>query len=576
MITRICLAVLVLIVSGCARKPAAEVADLVIMGTNIVTMNPAQPEATALAVRGGKIAYVGDDAGAEKWIGEKTRVLKPAGVTVLPGLIDTHIHLMDGALNLEYCALSDQKLTYAEMAPFVRECVARTPGDGWVVMYGVNTPALSADLKALDSLLPHRPLLLWGTDGHTGLTNSAGLKRAGVGRDTPDPPGGLFGRDRNGALTGLLADTAVDVVTDQLDKPTPEKRERVLLKSLHDLAGAGITTFMEANADAETVATYVSLARKHQLPARVSFALHTSGATTDEEFSHLKGLRTLAESQPQLRADVIKLFEDGGMEYPLQTAAMLEPYAAPNGKPGKNRGELRYEIGPLTEFVRRADAEGFGIHMHAIGDRAARVGLDAFAAARAWGSKRSYSFAHLELVDPADIPRFRELDVTASMQLQWARPDNYTVEAVLPYIGPERQARLYPARSLWAAGARIAGGSDWNVSTYNPFEAMAIAMSRTNPEHPQWGVLGKGEELTLREMLLAYTVNAAQMLEREAEVGSPQPGKAANIVVLDRRLDDSSTSAEVLASKVVYPFNDGTYLRRPAGNERTKQSAHNS
>ena len=214
--------------------------------------------------------------------------------------------------------------------------------------------------------------------------------------------------------------------------------------------------------------------------------------------------------------------------------------------------------------MRRADAEGFGIHIHAIGDRAARVGLDAFAAARAQGSKRSYSFAHLELVDPDDIPRFRELDVTASLQLQWARPDNYSVDAVLPYIGPERQARLYPERTLWAAGARVAGGSDWDVSTYNPFEAMAIAMSRTNPEEPQRGVLGKGEELTLREMYTAYTVNAAHMLERDSEVGSLELGKAANIIVLDRRLDDSSSSADVLATKVVYTFNDGAQLIGPS------------
>ena len=136
----------------------------------------------------------------------------------------------------------------------------------------------------MDALLPDRPLLLWGADGHTGFANSIGLKRVGVARDTPDPTGGRFGRDRNGALTGLLADDALDFVIEQLDKPTPEKRERVLVKALHDLAAAGITTFMEADADAETVGTYVSLARKNQLPARVSLALHTTGGTTDEEF----------------------------------------------------------------------------------------------------------------------------------------------------------------------------------------------------------------------------------------------------------------------------------------------------
>ena len=209
------------------------------------------------------------------------------------------------------------------------------------------------------------------------------------------------------------------------------------------------------------VDTHVSLARKNQLPARVTFALGSTGAASDEEFSRLKDLRKLAESQPQLRADVIKLFEDGVMEFPSQTAAMLEPYLEANGKPGKNLGRLYRETGPLVDFVRRADAEGFGIHITRLATVRRACRIDAFAAARAQGSKRSYSFAHLELVDPADIPRFRDLDVTASLQLQWHDQTTYSVDAVLPYIGPERQARLYPERSLWAAGARVAGGSDW-------------------------------------------------------------------------------------------------------------------
>jgi hypothetical protein len=485
---------------------------------------------------------------------------------VLPGLIDTHIHLMEGALGLDNCTLNDERLTLAQVAPKIRECAARTPGDSWVVVQGLNGADFTADLKAIDAVLPDRPLYLLGSDGHTGWVNSLALQRAGIDRKTPDPQGGRIDHDRSGALTGLLVDEpALQLVTRHLDKPTPEKRERVLVKALHDLAADGITTFMEANTDAETVETYVSLARKNQLPARVTIALESDGSVTDAEFARLKALRKLAETQPQLRADMIKLFEDGVIEYPLQSAALLEPYLDKNGKPTKNSGPAYFEVGPLTQFVLRADQEGFGIHIHAIGDRATRIGLDAFAAARKAGSRRPYSFAHLELVDPADIPRFKELDVTASMQLQWARPDNYTVEALLPYIGAERQARLYPAHSLWAAGARVAGGSDWDVSTYNPFEAMALAMSRTNPDEPQRGVLGKGEELTLHQMLLAYTVNAAQMLEREAELGSLQAGKAANIVVLDRRLDDSSSSAEVLAAKVVYTFNDGVQLIGPAG-----------
>jgi predicted amidohydrolase YtcJ len=150
------------------------------------------------------------------------------------------------------------------------------------------------------------------------------------------------------------------------------------------------------------------------------------------------------------------------------------------------------------------------------------------------------------------------------MQLQWAQPDNYTIDALLPYIGPERQGRLYPARSLLAADAAIAGASDWNVSTFNPFEAIAISMSRKNPRQPQRGTLAPDQALTLSEMLTAYTVNAARMLGREKDVGSLERGKTADIVVLDRQLGESSSADDVLATKVAYTFASGKMLIGPA------------
>src|SRR5262249_39708238 len=151
-----------------------------------------------------------------------------------------------------------------------------------------------------------------------------------------------------------------------------------------------------------------------------------------------------------------------------------------------------------------------------------------------------YSIAHLELIDPADLPRFKALNVFASVQLLWAQPDNYSVDALLPYIGAERQGRIYPAQSLIAAGATIVGGSDWSVSSFNPLEAMATAMSRTNPKEPQRGVLDIREALKLHEMLAAYTIDAARMLGRDADTGSLEPGKAADLIVLDRRIDDAT------------------------------------
>jgi predicted amidohydrolase YtcJ len=554
---RVCVLVAI-VLAGCGTKREQAVADLVILDGEIVTMNPTQSQAHALVAKDGKIVYIGDTENAQAWIGEQTQVLRLKGESVWPGLIDSHIHLMEGALTLDSCSFEDQQLKLAEVAPIIRECAQRTPGDGWLTLQNLNAAGFQAVRQDLDAIVPNRPLFLFAADGHVGWANTAALKRAGIDGKTPDPAGGRIEHDGKGEPTGFLIDTAVNLLSEKLEKPTPEQRERMLLRALNDLTAAGITTFMEANTSAATVRTYVDLARKKQLHSRVTFALGSEGESTDEEFARLKELRTLAESQPPLRADMIKLFNDGIMEFPTQTAAMLEPYLDAKGKPTKNLGPLYHEIGPLTEFVRRADTEGFSVHIHAIGDRAVRAALDAFADARARGSKRRYSMAHLELVDPADIPRFRQLDVIASFQLQWAQPDNYSVDAVLPYIGPERQARLYPAGSFVAAGAPIAGGSDWNVSTFNPFEAMAVATSRTNPKEPERGALGgPSEKVTLRDMLVAYTVNAARMMGREQEVGTLETGKAADLIVLDRHLDDSSSTADIRATKVVYAFTDG-------------------
>jgi predicted amidohydrolase YtcJ len=550
--------------AGCSKAPEHATANLVVLDAAIQTMNPTQPQATALAVVGGKIAYVGDEQGAQPWIGKDTRVLRAKQATVLPGLIDSHIHLMEGALSLDSCTAADAQLTIEGLEPIIRDCVANNPGDGWVIVESVNGAGFKADRRALDAIVADRPVLLWGADGHSGWTNSAGLRVGGIDRNTKDPAGGKIERDRKGEPTGFLVDDALGELTANFPKASGEKRQELLLRALHDLKAVGVTTFLEANTSEPTIDTYIALVQKNQFHRKVTFALGSEGAATDEEFARLKALRQKAEAFPPMRANLIKLFEDGVMEYPSQTAAMLEPYLE-NGKPGKNLGPLYHEKEPLTAFVERAAKEGFGMHIHVIGDRAARVALDAFDAARKQGSKESYSLTHLELVDPQDLPRFKQLDVVASMQLQWGQPDNYSVDAVLPYIGPERQGRLYPAKSLLDAGATLAGASDWSVSTFNPFEAIAIAMSRKSVKEPQREPLAPDQAVSLQQMLTAYTLNAARMMGREQAVGSLEPGKDADFIVLDRTYTDSTPSSDVFATKVVYTFIDGAQQIGPAG-----------
>ncbi len=564
--TRIFLAgLLCLTVLACSREPGVEPADLVITGGHVDTMNPASPTAQAVAVRAGRIVFVGDDIGAQPYVGDKTRVVPAQGASVLPGLIDAHIHLMEGSLVMDDCTFDDAQLTLAQITPIIRECAAKKPGSGWITVQELNGAGFHATLRELDAIVPDRPLVLFTADGHSVWVNSRALAAAGIDRRTVDPPEGKIGRDARGEPTGFIVDKAVNLVIDRIPKPGEAERQALLLRGLHDIAADGITTIMEANTSAETVATYVGVARAGKLQARVSMALGSNGEPSDGEFARLAAVRKLADGVPQIRADFIKLFADGVIEYPTQSGSLLAPYTDAQGKPTGNLGPTYLPAEQLAAFVRRADRDGFNVHIHVIGDRAARMALDAFAAARQGGSKRLYSLAHLEMVDPADAPRFKALDVIACMQLQWARPDNYTEEAVLPYIGAERQARLYPAGMLARAGATISGGSDWNVSTFNPFEAMATAMSRTNPDEPQRGALGAADEkLTLRQMLAAYTVNAARQLGFETDIGSIETGKAADLVILDRKLDDASSAAEVLATKVRYTFAGGVQLIGPA------------
>lgn len=546
--------VLIALLSGCAQKPAQDAADLVILGGDIQTMDAASAHATALAARDGKIVYVGDDAGAQARVGPQTQVVQAAGMTVLPGLIDSHIHAAEGALGLGGCSLEDKQLTVEAAGKVIAECLKQDSSTGWLVVSEVNSAGFRADRKGLDAIVSDRPLFLYGADGHTGWVNSKGLAVAGITRDTKDPPDGRIERDKSGEPTGFLVDGALGPVTGSLEEPTPAKRLEALRAVLPLLHAAGITSYLEANTSVETVAAYTELAKRHELTARVSIALSSEGKPSDEEFARLDVLRRSVEGEPLLRADFIKLFADGVMEYPTQTAAMLEPYTDAKGKRGTSHGRLYIEEEAMKLFFRRAAAEGFNIHVHAIGDAAVRETLNAIGTARAGGSKQLYSIAHLQLIDPADLPRFAQLDTIASLQLFWALPDNYSVDSLLPYIGKERQQRIYPARSLVAAGATVAGGSDWDVSSFNPFEAMATGMSRANREEPARGTLNAAEALTLDELLHAYTINAARLIGREAEIGSLAVGKAADVILLDRHLSAESTADDVRATKVTKTF----------------------
>ena len=557
-----CFSFVVMALTACDSKPPHPAADVVILHGDVRTMNPALPVASGLALSGGRIAFVGDDAGARQWIGAHTQVVDAAGATVLPGLIDSHVHVAEGALARGGCSFEDDQLTVEQAADKVHACFANDKDTKWLVVTDVNGAGFKANRRQLDGIEHDRPLFLWGSDGHTGWVNSRALTLARITRKTPNPDDGRIERDANGDATGFLVDGAIGLVTAAMDPATPEKRLEKLRWILPQLHAVGITAYLEANTDAETVAAYHTLSERQQLSARVTIALESSGANTPAEFARLKGLRAQVAGDTLLRADFIKLFADGVMEFPTQTAALLQPYNDAKGRPGRQTGKLYLAPEVMTAFIKQADTDGFNVHIHAIGDAAVREALDAFAAARAAGSRRRYSIAHLQLVDATDLPRFAALDVQPSLQLLWAQPDNYSIDALKPWLGGGRMERLYPARSLVDDHALIAGGSDWDVSSFNPFEAMATAMSRMYPGKPERGRLNGKEALTLDEMLTAYTINAARLIGRDGEIGSLEVGKAADVAVLDRKLMSGTTADTVRSVVVAHTFFGGREVPR--------------
>ncbi len=560
-----CLASLSLALAACA--PSRPAADLVVRNGDVRTMAAQTPLATAFAVHDGRIAFIGSDVQAAEWIGPQTRVVDADGRTVLPGLIDSHIHAAEGALALGGCTLRNQQVTIEQAAAPIRACAAADSTSTWIVVNEVNPAGFKANRHDLDAIERERPLFLWGADGHTAWVNSRALALAKITRDTPDPEDGRIERDAKGEATGFLVDGATGLALSVMEQPSPHKRLDALRRVLPLLHDVGITSYLEANTDEPTVQAYATLAGLGELHARVTVAFESNGENTPAEFSRLEALRKRLAGEPLFRADFIKLFADGVMEHPTQTAALLAPYNDARGKPGKSSGKLYLPPADLHAFVAEAGQQGFNIHVHAIGDAAVRETLDAFAQARTAGSTQLFSIAHLQLIDAADLPRFKQLDVAASLQLLWAQPDNYSIEALTPWLGDERLSKQYPARSLLAAGATVAGGSDWDVSSFNPFEAMATALSRRNPEQPERAPLNPAEALTLDEMLAAYTRDAARLIGREREIGTLTIGKFADFIVLDRRLTTGTTADEIRItrpSRVFFGGREVTTKPRPA------------
>ena len=396
-------------------------------------------------------------------------------------------------------------------------------------------------------------MFLWGADGHSAWVSSRALELAGITAKTPNPPHGIIEHDaRSGEPSGTLREDAIDLVTDKVPEPTAEMRLAGLRRGLTHVSAAGITSFIEASVETQPdFEAFRTLARSGELKAKVRLSL-TYGS---EGFENLLAHRQDAAA-PRLNANAVKIFVDGVLEG--ETAALLSPYLDKPGYSGSIAVPAADSMPPSTRF----DDMGLQVHMHAIGDAAVRAGLDAFAAARSANGVKDnrHHISHLQLIDPQDIPRFKELGVAANFQAFWAWPDDYIMKLNLPQVGADRVNRMYPIGSVQRAGGRIVGGSDWSVTTVNPLAAMEVAITRQDPENVRTDVLNANERVDLATMIAAYTIEGAWLMHHEEDTGSIEVGKAADIVVLDKdlfkvapaELDGVLVDLTMLDGEVVY------------------------
>jgi len=532
-------------------------ADLVLRGGRVATMDAARRWATALAARDGRIVAVGPDPLVRDLIGPRTRVIDLRGRTVTPGFQDAHVHPIHGGLARLRCDLHDVRGRdgYLEV---VADYARTHPDEAWIRgsgWYMDDFPGGTPHRDDLDAIVPDRPIFLTNRDGHGAWVNSRALELAGLSATTADPRDGRLERDGDGVPTGTLHEGAMDLVEAFLPDDTPADLEAALRIGQAYLQSLGITAWQDAIVrPAVEERAYVALASSGELTARVVGALWWERHRSPEQIDEFVERRRTT-SIGRYRATSVKLMMDGVLEN--FTGAMLEPYGDGHGGITTNRGLSQIDPEGLKAWVPTLDALGFQPHFHAIGDRAVRESLDAIEAARAANgpSDTRPHIAHIQVIHPDDLGRFRALDVAANAQPYWACHEGQMDNLTIPFIG-DRWRWQYPFRSLRAAGAVLAMGSDWSVSTPNPLLEMELAVERVADDHRgQLEPLLPDERLELIDALAAFTAGSAYVNHLD-ETGTLEVGKLADLAVLDRDLFDRGAGA-IGEARVVGTFIDG-------------------
>lgn len=548
---------------GAGVRAATTAADMVYRHGLVYTVDAQDSVQQALAIRAGRIVYVGTDAGVAAYIGSKTMVFDLRGRMLMPGLVDGHMHPLQGGGSLLKCNLNYEQLDLAQMQGRIQACLDRgraSEPDAWLEVVnwfqeGMVPAGTHTNRETLDALKTQRPIFVESSFGHTALVNTRGLAVAGITAQAADPLGGKVARDAAGNPSGILEDAAQDAVAKKIPAPTPADNVKAAAAALDALRRQGITTFLDAAAEAPSLEAFSTLQRQGKLTARAHFAVLIKPPQGPDPKTAVAMVKSLAQrydqgeiaAAPTLTVRNVKLFLDGVITAPASTGAMLAPYLSlqgapqnPHWAPSKSRGPEVYFPAPvLSSLLVEVAAAGFEPHMHADGDRAVREGLDGIAALRRQFPDRDIraAIAHDEIVDPADFPRYRQLNVIPVLSFQWEKQAPDTMEGARDYLGATRFKYMEPAGFLAAAGARIAYGSDWPVDPLDEWFALKVGVTRTNAASakPKYaGRLSEDPGLSRREALRAITMNSSYELHQDHETGSLEAGKLADLIVLDR------------------------------------------
>jgi predicted amidohydrolase YtcJ len=513
----------------------AAVADLVVLGSPVRTMDPARPVTEGLVVRDDRIVALGDADDVRTVAGPRAEVIRAPGA-VLPGFQDAHVHPPSAGLERLRCDLNEagDRDAYRTLIAGYAES---HPDEGWILGGGWSMAAFPGGtprVEDLDDLVSDRPVFLVNQDGHGAWVNTRALEQAGIDAATPDPPDGRIERDPvTDRPSGTVHEGAMDLVESRIPPIRPEEWDRAILEGQGYLHAFGITAWQDAMVEPEQLEAYLRLAGRGELTARVVAALWWDRHRGLDQVEELIEQRESARGTG-VDAGTVKIMLDGVAEN--FTARMLEPYLDGDGRSTENRGLAFVEPAELEEAVTRLDREGFQVHFHAIGDGAVRHALDAVDRAVGTNGQRDarHHVAHLQVVHPDDVPRFEALGVVANIQALWACHEPQMDELTIPFLGAERAARQYPFRSLVDAGAPLACGSDWSVSSPNPFLQMETAVTRVGPEAPTAEPFLPQERLDVDTVLRAFTEGSAYVNRLDADTGRLAPGMSADLVVVDR------------------------------------------